>query len=132
MAVLYVDDDATICWLMAREWKNAFPGVPVHTASAPLEALAKVEQLGEALQAVVADWRLIGTTSRGLVEELRVRRPALCIIATSAALDSRQIEAAREAGADDFVEKDLSMPVFVRRLGNVIEQNIGKRGGEKR
>src|SRR5689334_11307119 len=97
MAVVYVDDDETICWLLKREWKTACPEHPIHTVHTPAQALAKVADLGGALVALVVDWRLTGTTGEKLVRELRARQPALCILATSAVTDAQQLEAARAA-----------------------------------
>jgi DNA-binding NtrC family response regulator len=127
MAVVYVDDDETICWLLQREWKTACPEHPIHTVHTPAQALAKVAELGGALVALVVDWRLTGTTGEKLVRELRVRQPALCIIATSAVTDAQQLEAARAAGADRFIEKDISMQVFARQLAQSIDRIVKER-----
>jgi DNA-binding NarL/FixJ family response regulator len=120
MALVYVDDDPTISWLMDREWCQAFPDTPIRTALTPEEALAAVESLGDTIAAVVVDWRLNGVTSENLVRELRRRWPRLLIIATSAVSAPRQLAALEKAGANRFLEKDLSVHVFVQRLAREI------------
>ena len=129
MVVIYVDDDPTICWLTAREWKLAFPEDAIHTANSPAEALAAVEEAGQNLDAALVDWRLTDTTAEKLVQELRVRWPRLCIIATSAVTDPKQLTAAHQAGADRFLEKELSMQVFVRQLAAEIGKVAREREG---
>lgn len=120
MALVYVDDDSTISWLMDREWREAFPDVPIRTAQTPAQAVTAIEGLGDAVGAVVVDWRLNGVTAEDLMRQLRQRWPGLFIIATSAVTTPQQLVAAEKAGADRFVEKDLSVHEFVRRLAREI------------
>jgi DNA-binding NtrC family response regulator len=120
MALVYVDDDSSISWLMEREWRQAFPGTPIQTAQTPEQAVSAIESLGDAISAVVVDWRLNGVTAENLMRELRRRRPGLLIIATSAVSNPQQLAAAENAGANRFVEKDLSVHVFVQRLAREI------------
>ena len=129
MVVIYVDDDPTICWLTVREWKHAFPDDPSHTAHTPAEALAAIEGIGQALGAALVDWRLADITAEKLVQELRARFPRLCIIATSAVTDPKQLVAARQAGADRFLEKELSVQIFVRQLATEIAKVVKEREG---
>ena len=128
MAVVYIDDDASICWLMVREWTSACPHLPIHTTHNPAEALVKIDELGKELVAVIVDWRLKNITAENLVQELRVRWPRLCIIATSAVMDPKQLEAARLAGADRFIEKELSLRTFARQLATEIGKVLKERG----
>lgn len=129
MAVLYVDDDEAICWLMQREWKKAFPEVKLYVARTPKDALACAEERVEELLAAVIDWRLSGTTAQKLIQDLRHGWPGLCVIATSAAFHSGQFESATLAGADDFMLKDLSMRTFVREVAARIKAVLEQRGG---
>lgn len=129
MAVLYVDDDEAICWLMEREWKKAFPEVKLYTARTPKDALSCADERDEELRAAVIDWRLSGTTAQQLIQDLRHGWPGLCVISTSAAFHSGQVESAKLAGADDFLIKDLSVRIFVREVAARIKAVLDRRGG---
>jgi DNA-binding NtrC family response regulator len=127
MALVYVDDDDTICWLMEREWKARYPAFPIFIVNTPAEALSRVQEIGDTLKAVIVDWRLTAITAEDLLQQLRSLRPDLCLIAISAVSDARQLSLARRAGADRFLEKDLSMQVFVREVAATIDQVFQER-----
>jgi DNA-binding NtrC family response regulator len=127
MALVYVDDDDAICWLMEREWKARYPAFPIFIVNTPAEALSRVQEIGVALKAVIVDWRLTAITAEELLQQLRTLRSDLCLIATSAVSDARQLSLARHAGADRFLEKDLSMQVFVREVAHTIDQVFQER-----
>ena len=127
MALVYVDDDDAICWLMDREWKARYPAFPIFIVNTPAEALSRVQEIGDALKAVIVDWRLTAITAEELLQQLRGLRPDLCLIATSAVSDPRRLKLARLAGADRFLEKDLSMQVFVREIAKTINQVFQER-----
>lgn len=122
--VMYVDDDLTIARLVKRFFETKYPTYEVLVAGSASDAMEQLHHLaaGNMLpKTLVTDVRLGGPSDGpALVKDLRSEFPKMRLIVVSGVRDPKDVQRARSAGANAFIEKGLSIPTFVSELIEVI------------
>lgn len=132
---MYVDDDLTIARLVKRFFENKYPAYEVLVAASASDAMEQLHHLtGQDIfpKALVTDVRLGGITDGpALVKDLRSEFPKMRLIVVSSIHDPKDVQRARSAGANAFLEKGLSIPTFVGDLAELIQcptEVVGRNG----
>lgn len=103
--VLVVEDDESLCDLLAEEVRDA--GFTVHTASSAEEALVRMEHVMP--EVIVSDLRLPGADGAELLRHVRgMHLPPAFIVITAFGSIPQAVQALKE-GADDFLTKPLNL-----------------------
>ena len=122
--VMYVDDDLTIGRLVKRFFETRYPTYEVLVASSASDAMEQLHHLAAENtlpKTLVTDVRLGGPSDGpALVKDLRLEFPKMRLIVVSSVRDPKDVQRARSAGANAFIEKGLSIPTFIGELIEVI------------
>ena len=117
--VMLVDDHADFRRLVAA-WVDREPDIEVVAQAGSLkEARRQVRPVG--CNVAVLDMDLPDGVGSDLIAELREIWPGLAVLVLSASLDATNLARAREAGADEIMDKFATQDEVVaaiRRLGN--------------
>ncbi len=105
LCALVVDDEEFV--LESAQQTLASAGYEVQTALDAAAALRVVEKEAEAIDLVITDLRMPGTSGLELIRTLRDRHPDLPIVAASGVADGRTDEAL-DAGAQTFLAKPFT------------------------
>jgi PAS domain S-box-containing protein len=105
LRVLVVDDEEFV--LESAQQTLESVGYEVRTALDAAAALRVVEKEAEAIDLVITDLRMPGTSGLELIRTLRDRHPDLPIVAASGVADGRT-EEALDAGAQTFLAKPFT------------------------
>jgi DNA-binding NarL/FixJ family response regulator len=123
--VVYVDDDAMVARLVKRIFEARYPAYEILVVGSASEATDQVHHLASEKampRALVTDVRLGGgMDGPELIGQLRTQFPHLRMIVVSSVRDPKDVQRARNAGANAFVEKGISVPTFVGELIELIQ-----------
>jgi DNA-binding NarL/FixJ family response regulator len=117
--VILVDDHADFRRLVAA-WVDREPDIEVVAQAASLEE-ARRQGTPVGCNVAVLDMDLPGGVGSDLIAELREICPGPAVLVLSASLDAANLALAREAGADEIMDKFATQDEVVaaiRRLGN--------------
>jgi two-component system nitrate/nitrite response regulator NarL len=117
--VMLVDDHADFRRLVAA-WVDREPNIEVVAQAASLEE-ARRQLTPVGCNVAVLDMDLPDGVGSDLIAELREICPAPAVLVLSASLDAANLALAREAGADEIMDKFATQDEIVaaiRRLGN--------------
>jgi adenylate cyclase len=117
--VLLVDDSPIACSFIS-EGLNGL-GFQVHAFEDPFKALAQVETLAPTI--VLSDWEMPGMTGEELCRRLKenATRALPVVILTGNEEDAQRVVGLK-AGADDYVNKTVSMEELAARLESVVRR----------
>jgi len=114
--VLVVDDDPAARRLVAIWLEER--GFEVHGADDGEAGLREAARLNP--DAVLLDWRLPDENGPSICRRLAERVPRPAILMLTGLDDARDRDAARRAGADDFLVKGLDPDALARRIRDLI------------
>ena len=120
-----VVDDLPSTRLLVKHMLQDMGFSSIVEASNGTEALEKIKKHGAAL--MVCDYVMKGMTGVELIQELRKcpKHGKLPVIMLSNNRDVPDIEAAIEAGADDYIVKPISFQILKRRIADVFTRSQG-------
>ncbi len=113
--MLVVEDDYLTAKLLATRLK--MEGIQVRVAANGQEALALLDQ--EPTDLLVTDLMMPAMNGYRLIQEIRDMAPPLGkvpILVVSSNQNEQDMVACFGAGADDFMSKPISIPLFMERL----------------
>jgi adenylate cyclase len=117
--VVFVDDSPIACTLFSDGLRGL--GFEVHAYEDPYEALEQVARVEPTI--VLSDWEMPGLTGEQLCKRLKESpsRNVPVVILTSNEDDTQRLQGLR-AGADDYVNKTISMEELAARLETVVRR----------
>lgn len=121
---MYVDDDMMIARLVKRIFESKYPIYEVLVATSAKDATDQLHHLAaeKVPKALITDVRLGGPKDGpALVENLKDQFPKMRMIVVSSVRDPKDVQRAESAGAHAFLEKGLSIPMFVNELVDLIQ-----------
>ena len=126
-AVLVVDDDVSTRVLVAGWLRGS--GLAVVEASAGEEALAKVREDPEAIDAVILDVMMPGMDGFQVLNQLKgdPRSSLIPIVFLSAAARESDVVRGVRAGAIDYLPKPFSGPILVTKIKAVLARARAER-----
>ncbi|HUV96195.1 MAG TPA: response regulator [Acidobacteriaceae bacterium] len=113
---MVVDDSRTIRIILAKMLSEL--GFEVCPAAGGKEALEVVERENGNFSAIMADWNMPEMNGLELVKQLRSdpRLSAVPIMMITTETETRQVMAALEAGANEYVMKPFSRDIIADKL----------------
>ncbi|MGM0575342.1 MAG: response regulator [Myxococcota bacterium] len=120
--VLVVDDEQLILWSLAECLGDA--GFEVRQADCGAGAR---EQFGDGLSLVFLDLRLPDTDGVSLLREFRAASPNLPVVLMTAHHTPEVVEAAREAGVVQIVDKPFDVTAMVALAQEIVRKDAAAR-----
>jgi DNA-binding response OmpR family regulator len=114
LAVLYVDDDASVCVGVTRLLVRA--GASCHVARSHAEAVTWIED-DPTIRLAILDYHMPDGDVADLIWRLRVARPDLLLVGTSG--DERGTDFANR-GVDGFLPKPWKVDDLLERCGSLL------------
>jgi len=109
--VLYVDDETVVADMTGKLLQRA--GFRVSCVSDPREAIERLRDEGDAIAALVTDYRMPALSGLELIRIARRWRPSLPTILLSGYVDDELREAAQADGASHVLEKQATLDELV-------------------
>jgi two-component system chemotaxis response regulator CheY len=113
---LVVDDSRAVRMILAKTLKEL--GFEVREAANGREALEIIEAEKTAVTLVLADWNMPEINGLELLKQLR-KDPALSslvVIMVTTETELEQMEAALEAGANEYIMKPFTKDILIEKL----------------
>jgi|SRR5579872_4050886 len=117
-SVLLVDDDDL--YRDALQLQLADEGLDVASFGSGRSALDHLDA-GNAVDAILLDWRMPEMNGLEVLHELRDRGIAAPVIFLTALSDDTHEEAALAGGAVDFIDKSRRVRILIKRIGLIVE-----------
>jgi DNA-binding response OmpR family regulator len=123
MRILIIEDEPEVAKALAKvlEVEGHSPTV-AHTGLDGLDRIAS-----ESPQAVFLDMKLPGTPGLEVLRRIRARDPALPVVVLTGHASHEEVEAARELGVTDVVEKPWALKCLDEALAGLDPTSQGHR-----
>lgn len=128
--LLLVDDGPAILRVLESSVRRR--GYRVLEAKDGLSALAKIEQHGGEIAAVVTDLVMPRLDGLGLVEALRARNVDVPVAVMTGAITADQVERFRALGVREILRKPFGADAFLGSLTRLLATKVEKSGNDRR
>lgn len=119
MRILYLDDDAQLSFLLARELKKR--GHSVTTANDATTALEAYTKEPQRFDLVITDMSMIGMSGLEFAQEILKLNPAAEVIILSGCEDPNWADYARSCGVREVMEKSASIEAIAASLDSQLK-----------
>ncbi|MFZ2853539.1 MAG: nitrogen regulation protein NR(I) [Rhodocyclaceae bacterium] len=124
--VWIVDDDRSIRWVLEKTLSRE--QIPFKSFASASEALSQLDAGAEAPQVLISDIRMPGPSGLDLLQEIKVRVPALPVIIMTAYSDLESAVAAFQGGAFEYLPKPFDVDQALELIRRAIDQSTHQKG----
>ena len=124
--VWIVDDDKSIRWVLEKTLTRE--QIPFKSFASANEALAVLDNGGEAPQVLLSDIRMPGQSGLDLLQQIKSRFPLLPVIIMTAYSDLESAVAAFQGGAFEYLPKPFDVDQAIELIRRALDESMHQNG----
>lgn len=127
--VWIVDDDRSIRWVLEKALTRE--NIPFKSFASATEAMSALSQGAEPPQVLMSDIRMPGQSGLDLLQEVKVRFPAVPVIIITAYSDLESAVAAFQGGAFEYLPKPFDVDQAIELIRRAIDESMHQGGASE-